>query len=294
MHEHVMTVNWSMRMTFNKWTDRDTIVSKAVQSLVKAKEFGLRTIVDATPINLGRDIDIIREVAERSGVQIIASTGFYAVDEPFLRGWEPDRITEQLLSEVNEGIQGTRIKAGIIKCATEAPKVSDNNKKLLLAAARLHKRTGLPITTHSSSVNKNGLTQQKILLEEEVEPKKLIIGHCGDTTDIDYIESILDEGCYIGLDRFGLDMLCPMKSRADTLIDLCMRGYEKQIILSHDYNSHIDWWPPEVLPVFAQHNAPKWSYHHIMEDVVPYIRDKGVNERQISTIMVDNPKRIFS
>jgi phosphotriesterase-related protein len=160
MHEHVMTVDWSMRMVFNKWIDRDAIVSHAVQSLVKAKEFGLRTIVDATPINLGRDIDIIREVAEKSGVQIIAATGFYAVDEPFLTGWEPDRITEQLLPEVNEGIRGTKIKAGIIKCATEAPEVSDTNKKLLQAVARLHKRTGLPITTHSSSVNKNGLSQQ--------------------------------------------------------------------------------------------------------------------------------------
>jgi len=281
-------------MAFNKWIERDAIVSKAVESLLQAKKFGLKTIVDATPINMGRDIDIICEVAEKSGVQIIASTGLYSVDEPFLFGWDLDRIVEQLIPEVTEGIQGTNIKAGIIKCATDAPEISETNKKLLQSAALLHKRTGLPITTHSSSVNKNGLSQQKILLDEGVEPRKLIIGHCGETTDLKYLESLLKKDCLIGLDRFGLDMMCPMKNRADTLINLCLKGYEKQIVLSHDYNSYIDWWPPDILPGFIQINAPKWSYHHIMEDVIPYLKNKGISNKQISTIMIDNPRRIFS
>ena len=294
MHEHVMAVNWGMRMTFNNWIESESVVSKAVNSLLKAKRFGLKTIIDATPINLGRDINILHDVAEKSGIQIIAATGLYYTEEPFLSGWEPSRIVERLMTEVTEGIQGTKIKPGIIKCATGAPEISDTNKKLLQSAALLHKRTGLPVTTHSSSMNKNGLAQQKILLEEGVEPRKLIIGHCGETTDLNYLESLLSKDSYIGLDRFGLDMMCPMRSRADTLIDLCMRGYEKQIVLSHDYNSHIDWWPPEVLPVFKNDNAPMWSYHHIMEDVIPYLKDRGVSDKKISTIMVDNPKRIFS
>ena len=232
MHEHIMTVNWSMRMTFKNWIDRTAIVSQAIHSLLMAKEYGLKTIVDATPINLGRDIDVIREVADKSGIQIIVATGFYSIDEPFFMGWEPDRIAEQLLPEVTEGIQGTGIKAGIIKCATDAPEISEINKKLLQSATLLHKRTGLPITTHSSSLNKNGLSQQRILLDEGVDPRKLIIGHCGETTDLKYLESLLSNGSYIGLDRFGLDTMCPMESRADTLIDLCRKGYEKQIILT--------------------------------------------------------------
>jgi phosphotriesterase-related protein len=294
MHEHVIAINWSMRQVFDKWIDRDGIISRAIQSLLKAKEYGLKTIVDATPINLGRDIHIISEVAKKSGVQIIAATGLYSVDEPFLMGWEPDRIAELLLIEVNEGIQGTGIKPGIIKCATEASEVSDTNRKLLQATARLHKETGLPITTHSNSLSKNGPKQQKILLDEGVDPKKLIIGHCGDTTDVNYIESILDKGCYVGLDRFGVDMWCPMKARADTLVELCDKGYEKQIVLSHDYNSHIDWWPSDILPEFKRINAPRWSYHHIMEDVIPYLKNNGISNNQISTIMIENPKQVFS
>jgi phosphotriesterase-related protein len=163
----------------------------------------------------------------------------------------------------------------------------------LQAAARLHKRTGLPITTHSSSVNRNGPAQQKILLDENVDPKKLIIGHCGDTTDLEYIESILDKGCYIGLDRFGVDLLCPTKDRSDTLIALCRKGYEKQIVLSHDM-SYLDWWPPELQEAILKKYVPRQSYHHIMEDVIPYIKDKGVSDKQISTMMIENPKRIFT
>ena len=129
MHEHVMAVNWSMRMTFNNWIESESVISKAVDSLLKAKRFGLRTIVDATPINLGRDIRILREVAEKSGIQIIASTGLFYTEEPFLRGWEPSRIVERLMTEVTEGIQGTKIKPGIIKCATREPVISYINRK---------------------------------------------------------------------------------------------------------------------------------------------------------------------
>jgi phosphotriesterase-related protein len=294
MHEHVMTVNWGMRMTFNNWIDRDTIISNAVNQLTKAKQLGLKTIVDATPINLGRDINILHEVAEKSGVQIIAATGLYYTEEPFLSGWKPEKIAEQLATEACEGIQGTGIKPGIIKCATNAPSISDANRKLLQSTALLHKMTGLPVTTHSSSMNKNGLAQQMILLDEGVKPEKLIIGHCGETTDLGYLESLLCAGSYIGLDRFGLDDLCPMKGRVDTLFDLCSKGYERQIVMSHDYNSYIDWWPQDVFSGLKEVNWPRWSYHHIMEDVLPFLMDRGVSERLVSVLLVDNPRRIFS
>jgi phosphotriesterase-related protein len=121
----------------------------------------------------------------------------------------------------------------------------------------------------------------------------LIIGHCGDTTDLEYIEAILGKGSYVGLDRFGLEILCSTKDRADTLIALCRKGYEKQIVLSHDMG-YLDWWPPELREPILEKYAPRWSYYHIMEDVLPYIRDKGVSEKQISTMMVENPRRIFT
>ena len=294
MHEHIMCANWAMRITFNKWVDRESVISQATKSLLIAKQYGLKTIVDATPINLGRDISVLQEVAERTGVQLIASTGLYYTEEPFLTGWEPEKIAQLLMTEITDGIQGTSVKPGIIKCATDESGISEANRKLLKATALLHIDSGLPVTTHSSSMSKNGREQMKVLLGEGVDPSKLIIGHCGDATDLKYIELILASGCYVGLDRFGLDNMCPIESRADTLISLCSKGYEKQIVLSHDYCSYIDWWPMDVFSESKARVTPRWSYHHLMEDVFPYLRERGVSDSQISTMVTDNPKRVFS
>ena len=291
MHEHIASIDSSMNRAFPDWFNRKETISKAVKQLKQVKQYGLKTIVDATPINLGRDIHLLKEIAEKTQIQIIPSTGFYYTEEPFLSGWKIEHLVQLLFSEVENGIQGTDIMPGVIKCASKA-EITETNEKLLRTAARLHVKSGLPVITHSSSIDKNGLVQQKILLEEEVNPDKLVIGHCGDTDDIPYLEALLEHECYIGLDRFGLDSILPMDRRIDVCVDLCERGYEKQIVVSHDYNVFIDWWPPDVLPYFRSSN-PRWSFHHIFVDIIPKLIEKGVSQSQIDTMTIENPMKIF-
>ena len=119
MHEHILVVNWSLRQAFASWYDRDQHVPHAVSEVLSAKQRGVRTIVDLTPINLGRDIHVIREVAEKAEMQVIAATGFYWTEEPSLAGWPEDRLVELLIRDIEKGIQGTDAKAGIIKCGTD-------------------------------------------------------------------------------------------------------------------------------------------------------------------------------
>jgi phosphotriesterase-related protein len=164
MHEHITSMNNSMIYAFPGWFDCQETLEKSVNELKYAKQQGLKTIVDATPINLGRNIRLLKEIAEKTGINIIASTGLYWVDEPFLFGWEIDNLVDLLLSEVGEGIQGTNIKPGVIKCATETG-ITPYNEKLLRMTGRLHKQCGLPIITHSSSVTQNGRAQLEILLD---------------------------------------------------------------------------------------------------------------------------------
>jgi len=292
MHEHINSVNPSMNYAFPDWFNQKETISKAIKQLKEAKQHGLKTIVDATPFNLGRDIRLLREVSEKSDIHIIASTGFYHIEEPFLFGWNIDHLVNLLIQEVDTGIQGTEIKPGVIKCASETD-ISNTNERLLRVAARAHKQCGLPVITHSSSVNKNGLAQQEILSDEGVDSKKLVIGHCGDTVDVNYLESILETGCYIGLDRFGIDSLLPMNSRVDVFVELCEKGYENQLVVSHDYNVYIDWFPKEKYPIFKAARAPKWSFHHIMEDIIPVLLEKGISKKQIKTITKENPMKIF-
>jgi phosphotriesterase-related protein len=229
---------------------------------------------------------------KKSGINIIASTGFLYVEEPFLIGWEIEDLLNQLVPEVDEGIQGTNIKPGVIKCASET-EITPTNEKLLRVAARLHKYSRLPVITHSSSINKNGLSQLGILLDEDVDVSKLVIGHCGDTTDVVYLESLLEYGCYIGLDRFGIDMMLPTKSRINVFVELLEKGYEKQIVISQDYCEFLDWFPPERFVAMKKSPENKWSFHHILVDIIPTLFDKGISKKQIDQITIENPMKIL-
>jgi phosphotriesterase-related protein len=291
MHEHIACKNTSMDQAFPDWFNRQEVLSSAISELQYTKQQGLQTIVDATPINLGRDIRLLREVSEKSGVNIIASTGFYHIDEFFFNGWQIDDLVGQLIPEVEEGIQGTDIKPGIIKCAS-ATEITPTNEKLLRVAGRLHKQCGLPVTTHSSSSYKNGIPQLEILLDEGVEPGKLVIGHCGDTTDMVYLETILASGCNIGLDRFGIDSILPTDSRIDVCVELLEKGYEDQIVISQDYSVFLDMFPEKLSRKRLDSDDP-WTFHYILMDIIPKLVDKGVSERQINKLTNENPKKIL-
>ena len=289
MHEHILVANWSMRMAVPGWIERDELVAHAIAEVKSAQARGVHTIVDLTPVNLGRDIDVIRAVAEGAEIQIVAATGFYWTEEPFFQGWEVDRLVEFLLPDLEKGIQGTDARAGIIKCATDHPGVTPINEKLLRVAARLHRATGAPISTHTSSRHRTGLAQQEIFTDEGVDLSRVVIGHCGDTTDLDYLKQILARGSTIGMDRFGLDMLLPFADRVSTIARLCREGMGERMVLSHDASCHIDWFPRQAVAQFA----PRWNMRHIPDDVLPALRAEGVSEPQLQALCVANPRRVF-
>ncbi len=289
MHEHIMVVNWSLRQAFSHWYDREQHIPHAVSELLSAKERGVRTLVDLTPINLGRDIHVIREVAEKAEMQVIAATGFYWTEEPTLIGWPTDRLVELLVQDIEKGIQGTDIKAGIIKCATDHFGVTPLNQKLLEVAARAHRATGVPISTHTSVEHKVGPGQQDVFDSEGVDLGRVVIGHCGDTEDLEHLESILARGSTIGMDRFGVDIYLSMEKRVSTVAALCRRERAEQMVLSHDACCHFDFFPADLMAGAV----PNWNFRHIPDDVIPALRKEGVSGEQIRTLTVDNPRRIF-
>ncbi len=290
MHEHVLVANWAMRHAFGKrWLDRDEHVKRAVAEAKSAKQRGVRTLVDLTPINLGRDIGVIREVAEKAEMQIIAATGLYWIEEPWLQGWQPDQLVEFLIKDITDGIEGTGAKAGIIKAATDHLGVTDLNRKTLQVAARLHRATGVPISTHTNVEHRTGLAQQDVFAEEGVDLTRVVIGHTGDSEDIDYIEAILKRGSFIGMDRFGLNQMLSMEKRVSVIAQLCARGYADRMVLAHDACCRIDWFPDGMM----QQMAPQWNFRHIPDDVIPALRAEGVTEEQVRMMTDDNPRRVF-
>lgn len=289
MHEHVLVASWAMRRSFPDYVDESWLLEHAEREVRSVMERGVRTMVDLTPINLGRDAKLLREVARRTGLQLIAATGFYWTEEPWMEAWPADHLVGYLRRDLERGMEDTDCRAGIIKCATDRYGVTELNRKLLQVAARAHRATGAPISTHSSVQNRSGLAQQDVFEEEGVDLSRVVIGHCGDTEDVGYLEEILRRGSTIGMDRFGIDLLLPTKQRVDTIAKLCERGWAGQMVLSHDAACHIDWFPRAMI----EENVPNWNYRHIPDDVIPALREQGVSGGDVRRMTVENPRRIF-
>ena len=260
-----------------------------------AVELGVRTICDPTAMFLGRDVEFMRGISEQTGLQVVPCTGIYTYDHlpPYFVSREPDQIADLFVADIEQGIQGSEIKAAFIKCAADEPGVTENVEKVHRAAARASVRTGAPIMAHSRPSSNTAPRQIEIFLEEGVDPAKVQIAHTGDTDDLDYIEGLLEKGVWVGLDRYGLDLFLPYDKRQATAKELIIeRGYAERIFLSADSVATSDWFPPNVIEQLIAAGAAKdWTILIVPERVLPELRESGMTEEQERTMMVDNAVR---
>jgi len=280
------------------WGEEDKRVGEAVARLNELKSRGVDSIVDLTVIGLGRYIPRIQRVADQTDINIIVATGVYTYnDVPMyfhFRGTGttlggPEMMIDMFVKDIEEGIAGTGVKAAILKCATDQPGVTPGVERVLRAVAQAHRQTGVPISTHTHAHTERGLEQQRIFEEEGVDLSRVVIGHSGDTTDIAYLEQLIANGSYIGMDRFGIDVLLSFEDRVNTVAKMCELGHADKMVLSQDAACFNDWLPEAALPEIL----PNWHYLHIHNDVIPALRERGVTEEQINTMLVGNPRKIF-
>jgi phosphotriesterase-related protein len=258
----------------------------------------VKTVVEPTAMLLGRDIEALKRLAAETGLQLVACTGIYTYDHlpQFLINRDEDFMASLFVHDIEQGIQGTDVKAAFIKCAADEPGVNERIEKIHRAAARASLQTGVPIMAHSRPASATGPRQVEIFLEEGVDPEKIQIAHTGDSEDLDYIEGLLEQGVYIGLDRYGLDIFLPREKRNATTIELLKRGYEERMFLSQDFDIPIayglDWYPPEVVERLEEEGASRgWSMTLLFEEVIPALKQAGATDAQLDTIMIENPKR---
>jgi phosphotriesterase-related protein len=304
IHEHLRNADEAVR---NQWPHvgavkeeaphevaPEQVLEIAVREAKAAVDLGVKTIGEPTAMFLGRDVEFMRRVAEETGLQVIPCTGIYTYDylPQFFMNRDPDQIAELFVHDIEEGIQGTDIKAAFIKCAADEPGVNENIEKVHRAAARASVQTGAPIMAHSRPASNTGPRQVEIFLEEGVEPGKIQIAHTGDSDDLDYIEGLLETGVWIGLDRYGLDIFLPYDKRQATTKALLERGYANRIFLSADSVATTDWFPLNVIDaLIASGAAHDWTIRIVHERVLPELREWGMTEEQERTMMVENPVR---
>ena len=293
MHEHVLNSSAGIPQTFPELVDREQAIARGIAALKDAAAEGVRTYVDVTTMDLGRDIGIIRTVAEQVDVHIIAATGIW-VDIPrsIARGVSPDQLAKAFIRDIEVGLDGTDIKPGVIKVATTEEGVTPANEIVLRAAARASNHTGVPITTHTAAPERVGEGQVRIFLEEGVDLNRVYIGHSNDTEDLDYLSGLVRQGCYLGMDRYpgGRVQGPKWEERTRVVKELLDMGLVDRVTLSHDY--------PISFLLTPEMNEERKTYNpdevcFINRVVLPRLREMGVSDEAIHTMMVDNPRRFF-
>lgn len=298
MHEHIFVLNAELVVNYPNRLDSDQLIKRAVSYLQEVKDSGIDTIVDLTVMGTGRNIPLVQRVAERTDINIIVATGWYTYhDAPnFIMLNGPGRLlggedifAQMLIDDIREGIGGTGIKAGALKFATDHYGMTDGVRYIMQAVVDAHLETGTPIFTHSDPSQENGLDQQDYLEQRSVDLTRVVIGHSGDTADINYLRKIADRGSMLGMDRFGLESKLPYEQRIETVVEMCRLGYAPQMVLATDSSAYSMNFPDAA----REARLPKWNAKEIMNSVVPDLKACGVSDDDIHTMMKDNAVKIL-
>lgn len=291
-HEHVLSAFAGIYRNYPQLLGKGNLLDNAVADLKQAKAGGVNTIVDATTLDLGRDPELMAEASRRSGVNIIATAGWWLEIPRFMLTVSADQLADQFVREIEDGIAGTKVRAGVLKSASDLSGVKQHEAVILRGIARAHKRTGVPIMLHSYPAGQVGRQQIAILLEEGVDLHRVKIDHSNDTTDVEYLIWLLEQGCFLGLDRYPGRNVSPM-GRTKTMKALIDGGYADKLCPSHDrlalfVKGDMD---PVTDEMRKRYNPHGFLY---MKNVVfAQLREMGVPESTIETLCVNGPRNFF-
>ncbi len=279
----------SVKKTYMILTDED----RAIEELEKYREAGGSAVVDVTTHGWGRNPEALARISRESGVQIVATGGFYT--EPhiptFAEEWSIDQLSDWIVSEFEEGMEGTGVKIGLLKSGIYHGRIENLERKCLRAVARASLRTGLAITTHTSGARRYevpggnlGKYHLEVLLEEGVAPGRLINGHTDERPDLGFLSELCELGCFIQFDVIGKEHWLLDETRVDLLRELISRGYIQHILMGTDR--------------CRQHELYRemggMGYTHLLENFVPLMEAGGIGKGEIEVMLAENPGRALA
>ena len=292
IHEHVAAASAGV---IRAWPElfggREQLVARAVADLEAARAAGIGTIVDATTFDLGRDMEVIAEVARRSGMQIVASSGHWLMPVPTMAARTVDQLASLFERELSQGADGTQFRAGIIKIASEEA-VTPFEERVLEAAARAHHATGAAILTHSGSRHGTGERQADLLERHGVDPARVVIGHSDDSSDVEYLSRLAARGYYVGMDRLPNGAMPEyggqtVEARLRMIATLVERGYANRIVISTDDPIWAGLLTDEDQATHVKVNPDRVAF--VSRVALPRLRELGVSADDLAAIMVRNP-----
>ncbi len=299
IHEHVLIgfPGWNLDALAPRYV-RAEAMSRALDQMQELRGLGVETFVDPCPMDLGRDVEFLAELSQKSGMQIVCTTGAYFEAEGIthtFRHLPVEDIAAIYIKEITAGVGDTGIRAGAVKIATGAHQISDYERKLVVAGARAARETGVPLISHTQEAS-CGHEQIDLVTGEGVAPGQLVVGHSDGIDDHDYHRSQAERGAFVGFDRFGITLIVPDEVRVKNVLKLAGSGHVRNILLSHD---SIVCWQGRPVPFANRYEdvlqmLPDWRPTSILTKIVPQLRAGGLADADIDTILVDNPRRFFA
>jgi predicted metal-dependent phosphotriesterase family hydrolase len=256
----------------------------AVSELRSFRQAGGKAVVDMTTVDYGRDVRALARIAATSGTHLIAATGYN-------KGKFSDRLTQSLsveaiaswmTSEVGLGIDGTGIRAGVIKAATGLHGPGEGERKMLEAAAIAHRRTQAPISTHTEQ-GTWALEQVQFLTDRGVPPERLLIGHLDLHPDLAYLRQVAATGVYLGLDQFCKEKYLSDQERVRLALALAAEGFGHRLLLSGDMARRSYW---------QTYGGP--GFRHIPTTVRSLLISAGASEDLVEMLLVENGRNFLA
>jgi phosphotriesterase-related protein len=254
-----------------------------IDDLRDAKDFGLAAITDLSAPGWGRDPVALRRISEQSGVAVIYAAGFYW--DPFpeiaLKG-SVEQLRDAMIAEVETGVGGTGIRCGVIKVGTNRGAPGEAEERLFHAAAVAAMATGVPVITHTSSTDQ-APWHLRVLEGAGMDMSHVVISHMGAAHDVSELVEVARAGVFMGVDKVSFPKGPTNVELADLVRDACGKGLERQIILSSDIARRT------LLRRYGGH-----GYRTVFADFLPMLRERGISEAQIETMLHDNPSRMLT
>ena len=280
-HEHfILDLDWVRKDGYSYIFDVEEVIPEIKQMMAQ----GIESAFEVSTIDMKRDVNKLKEISLKTGLNIVCSTGYYLSEyhPEWLNKASEEEIAEVYIKELTSGIDGSDIKAGLIAEIASSPKeFVGNEKKILKAAGIASKKTGFAVSTHTGRVN--AIETIETLLNEGVNPDKIIIGHQDLIDDHEYHLSLLKYGVNIAFDTCGKTAYMKDEVRALNALKLVEKGYEDHLLLSNDVSRHT---------YFTSFG--KKGYLAVMDSVVPLMREYGIKEEIINKFLIDNPARIVN
>jgi phosphotriesterase-related protein len=283
-HEHLLINLYGTIQVWNYSAFED--VSLAIDEIAAFRAAGGRSVVETTTIGIARNPAGLRAISEASGVNVVMGAGWYReqVYPDYVFRRSTSELTDMLVRDIEEGVDGTGIRAGVIgEIGTDLEFLSPANERVFRAAARAQQQTGVAITTHCQRTGRLGLEQVRLLLDAGVSPDRIVIGHHGDKRHVDFELALLEHGVYVQIDHVGFRELQPDEQRARNVKAIVDAGFGNRVMISQDVclPHHLRWYGGV-------------GYGYLLTMFVPMLRDVGLNQAQIDTIMVSNPATVLA